>query len=104
MSARRWVALAALLGLAGCASKDGPVILYDNNDETLAVGNGALMSCSCLFVMGMSETYCRAWVRASPDVANYSIDYQAKRVTSTAFISWGAVAHYIDEKRGCVLE
>jgi hypothetical protein len=57
-----------------------------------------------MFVMEMPEAYCRAWVKASPDVAKVTFDTVNKRVESTAFLSWGAVARYVDEKRGCVLE
>ncbi len=69
-----------------------------------AVGNGALMGCSCMFVMEMDEAYCRAWVKASPDVAKVAFDRANKRVESSAFISVAATAHFVDEKRGCVLE
>ncbi len=95
---------ALLLLLAGCASSSGPDILYDNNDLELAVGNAARMSCSCVFVMNMPEPYCRAWVKASPDVARFSVDWAAKRAEASAFVSWAATARYVDDKRGCVLE
>ena len=96
------LALALGVGCAGTA-KDGTEY-YDNNDLELAVGNGALMTCSCLFVMNMSEDYCREWVKASPDVARLSIDTGSKSVISSAFISWSARAHFVDEDSGCVLE
>ena len=96
-----------LLGLAvaACAgtSSDGTVY-YDNNDLELATGNGALMACSCMFTMEMPETYCRAWVKASPDVARIDINTVSKTVTASAFLSWGAKAHWVNEKLGCVLE
>lgn len=90
--------------LLGCANADGDPRTYDNNDLELAVGNSARMGCSCLFVMEMDEAYCRAWVKASPDVAKLTFDRANKRVESAAFISWAATAHYVDEKRGCILE
>jgi hypothetical protein len=92
------------LGLAGCANDNGDPRTYDNNDLELAVGNSARMGCSCLFVMNMDEAYCRAWVRASPDVAKVSFDRANKRVEASAFLSWAATAHFVDAKRGCVLE
>ena len=88
----------------GCADEGGHPRTFDNNDLELAVGNGARMACSCLFVMNMSETYCREWVKASPDVAKISIDFANKKVESSAFVSWAATARYVDDKRGCVLE
>jgi hypothetical protein len=94
-----------MLLVAACAGQDSQgVRSYDNNDPTLAVGNGALMTCSCLFVMDMDEAYCRAWVKASPDVAKLRIDTEHKSVESSAFISWSAKAHWVDERHGCVLE
>jgi hypothetical protein len=93
------------VGLLGaCANDNGDPRTYDNNDVELAVGNSARMGCSCMFVMEMDEAYCRAWVKASPDVAKVSFDRVNKRVESSAFISWAATAHFVDEKRGCILE
>lgn len=99
------VALLLVLAAAHCASesKDGSRY-YDNNDLELAVGNGALMTCSCIFVMELSEEQCRAWVKASPDVARLSIDRGTKTVESSAFVTWAAKARWVDAKRGCVLE
>lgn len=93
----------ALLGLS-CAQDDAKLRTYDNNDLELAVGNAARSTCSCLFVMQMDEAYCRDWVRASPNVARFSVDLQAKTVAASAFISWTAKARYVDDKRGCLLE
>jgi hypothetical protein len=97
-------ALALIFFFAGCANSEGPLRSYDNNDVELAVGNAARMSCSCLFVMKMPEDFCRAWVRASPNVAKYTVDTEARTVEATALLSWGARAHYVDDRRGCVLE
>ncbi len=77
---------------------------YSQNDAQLAVGNAARMSCSCLFVMKMSDAFCHAWVKASPDVARFSFDPDAKTVEASALINWSARAHYVDDKHGCVLE
>jgi hypothetical protein len=88
----------------GCANDNGTPRTFANSDLELAVGNSARMGCSCLFVMEMSEAYCRAWVKASPDVAKVSFDRANKRVESSAFLSWAATARYVDDKRGCILE
>jgi hypothetical protein len=98
------VSMFALAALAGCADDKGTPITYDNNDLELAVGNSARMGCSCMFVMEMPEAYCRAWVKASPDVAKVTFDVANKRVESSAFVSWAATARFVDEKRGCILE
>lgn len=96
------LAMAVLLG--GCASRTSDPQTYDNNDLELVVGNAARMSCTCLFVMKMDETFCRAWVKASPSVARFRVDLEKKTVESTALLEWGAKAHFVDERRGCVLE
>ena len=94
----------ALLGLGGCANPDGEPRTFEANDLILAVGNSARMGCSCMFVMEMDEAYCRAWVKASPDVAKVTFDKASKTVESSAFVSWAAKARWVDEKRGCILE
>lgn len=96
--------LIALGLLIGCADESTIPKSYDNNDLELVVANSALRGCSCVFVMEMPEAFCRAWVRASPDVAKLGIDTASKRVESSAFLSFAAAAHFVDEKRGCVLE
>lgn len=99
---RRRVSLWALL-CVGCAS-NGPPRTYANNDPQLAVANAARMSCSCLFVMNMPAEFCKAWVKASPSVAQYTVDEKMRAVEATALLSWVARARYVDDQRGCVLE
>ena len=99
----RLVLLLGALALAGCAS-EGPPQTFDNNDLELVVGNATRMTCSCLFVMNMSEEYCRAWTKARPDIARFSVDWQNKRIEASTFIVWPATAHFVDDKVGCVLE
>jgi hypothetical protein len=91
------------LAVASCAD-EGPPRTFPNNDLQLTIGNAARMACSCMFVSNMPEAYCRDWVRASPDVARFSVDANRKTVESSAFLSWAVTARFIDEKRGCVLE
>ncbi len=98
------LALFTLAALGGCADPNGTPRTFANSDLELAVGNAARMGCSCLFVMEMPEAYCRAWVKASPDVAKLSFDVANKRVESSSFVSFAATARYVDEKRGCILE
>jgi len=97
------LALFSFVLLACAGEKDG-ARYYDNNDAELAVGNAAFMTCTCIFVMEMPEDFCSAWVKASPSVARVGIDLASKSVESSAFITWGARAHWVDDKRGCVLE
>lgn len=100
---RHWLFLVTLTALS-CADEHANPRTYDNNDLELAVANSAFMGCSCMFVMEMPEAFCRAWVKASPDVAKLNFDVAGRRVESAAFVSWAATAHFVDEKRGCVLE
>lgn len=96
--------LAVVMLVSGCAADDAKLRTYDNNDLELATGNAAKSTCTCLFVMKMDEAYCRDWVRASPNVARFTVDEMNKTVQSSAFISWTAKARFVDDKRGCVLE
>jgi hypothetical protein len=98
------LALAMVVLLGGCASRTSDPQTYDNNDLELVVGNAARMSCTCLFVMKMDDEFCRAWVKASPSVASYTVDREKKVVEATALLEWGARARFVDERRGCVLE
>ena len=99
---RAW--LVAVWMAAGCASRETDPQTYDNNDVELAVGNSARMSCSCLFVMKMPTDFCAAWVKASPNVAKFNIDLDRKIVEATTLLDFGARAHYVDDRRGCILE
>jgi hypothetical protein len=99
-----WLTAAALLTLAACADPTGTPRTFANNDLELAVGNGALMGCSCRFVMQMSEPYCREWVKATPDVARLTFDLAAKTVEASAFVSFAARARFVSSRVGCVLE
>jgi hypothetical protein len=92
------VAVGAVLACAGGARE------YSNNDLELAAGHAAHDLCSCLFVMNMPEAYCRAWVKASPDVARFSVDQANKTVEASALVLWGARAVYEGEHHGCSLQ
>jgi len=98
----RTVLLLLLVG-AGCSNEKGSRT-YDNNDLELSVGNSARMGCSCRYVMGLTEAECRAWIKASPDIAFVRFDDVNRRVDASAFISWTGTAKLVDARRGCVLE
>ena len=93
-----------LLLLASCASRETEHQTYANNDLELVMGNAARMSCSCLFVMQMPTDFCQAWVKASPSVASFKVDFEKKTVESTGLLTFGARARFVDERRGCLLE
>ncbi len=102
---KRHIGFLCILLAASCAGTDSTgKVSYANSDPQLAVGNGALMTCTCIFTMEMPEDFCSAWTKASPAVARVGIDRVNKTVESSAFITWAAKAHWVDDKRGCVLE
>lgn len=88
-----------LLALAGCGDEKA----YDNNDAELAVRQKAKETCSCLFVMELSEAQCTAWTKVTPNVAKATIDWEAKRVQATALGLWAARARF-DGRAGCVID
>lgn len=77
---------------------------YDDNDLKLITVYSAKMTCSCLFVMKRDEAFCSEWARQDPNVKTVSIDYKAKRVEAQALSLWAANAHFVDQRRGCVVE
>jgi hypothetical protein len=100
---RMLVLAVGVIAFTGCPT-NGPPRLYANNDLQLVTANAAKMVCSCVFVSEMPMSYCKAWVKASPDVASFNVDSSRKTVEAAAFVSWTATARYVDDKRGCVLE
>lgn len=89
--------------LASCGSDSGGRT-YERNDLQLATGYTAKEACSCLFVMEQTEEFCRAWTKASPDVAGFRVDRDARTVEASALLLWGAKARFDADLNGCVLE
>ena len=100
MSARFASMLVALGALASCSAER----TYDNNDLELTTAYRAREFCSCAFVMEQDDEFCIRWTRSSPDVAKVMVDRQKKTVEASALLMWGAKAHYVDDRAGCVLE
>jgi hypothetical protein len=100
----RRAALIGLLLAAACADPGADPRTYDNSDLELAPSYAAKETCSCVFVMGMSDDYCLAWTKASPAVAVVSIDRDARRVDASALLLWSAGAHYDSDLYGCIEE
>lgn len=96
--------LGFLLLFAGCAADDAKLRTYAVNDFDLTTSNTAKLMCSCLFVSQMDEASCRALARAQPDVTKYVVDRERKVVQASAWVTWTARAHWVDARRGCVLE
>src|SRR5688572_5488068 len=85
-----------------CRGDGGPP--YSWNDLRLISRYTATAMCSCLFVMEHDEQFCRGWSQQNPPVARISIDRQAKTVTASTMLMWGASARFMDERSGCALE
>ena len=77
---------------------------YNNHDLELLTSYRAKDMCSCVFVQGRDEDYCRDWTKASPNLATLSVDTESKTVHTEAMQYWSATARFIDDKQGCVLE
>ncbi len=112
---RRWgrravAAAAVLLVLLALAALGALGILpgvngrYRSSTPALAAAYRAKETCSCVFVQGRDEAYCRAWTVASPDLARAEVDRAARLVRARALGRWSARARYVDARRGCVLE
>jgi hypothetical protein len=96
--------LALALSSLSCLSGAPGDRQYSWNDLMLVTSYTAKDTCSCLFVMNMSQDYCRAFTKADPAVANWTADMSAKTVEASALLFWGAKAHFVDDHVGCVLE
>lgn len=92
------VILAAALAASSCSDR------YEENDLELLTSYRAKELCSCLFVMEQTEDYCVAFTVASPNLASFRIDREEKSVETSALLDWGASAHYVDARRGCVID
>ena len=108
MKRTRSAVLAALaVVLVSCQSQSGGGDgrrVYDNNDLELVTTYTAKDACTCLFVLRRDEAYCRAFVKASPEVARLTIYREQKMVETTALLLWGARARLVDERTGCQVE
>jgi hypothetical protein len=108
---RRWLAVAVGLAAALVLVAAGYLGIvpgvkgrYRNSDPSIATAYRAKDACSCLFVLGRDEAFCRAWTRASPEVADLAVDREARVVTSRALGFWSARARWTGERSGCVLD
>ncbi|QRN97948.1 hypothetical protein JRI60_02375 [Archangium violaceum] len=104
---KTWSRVTGLLAcgaILSCGESDTVRRPYDNNDLQLVTSYTAKDFCSCVFVMEMSEEYCRRWTKASPAVATVHVDYKERTVRTAAALLWGEKARFVSERDGCVLE
>ncbi len=104
MSPSRAMGVLACAAALACGRGDTVQRPYDNNDLQLVTAYTAKDFCSCLFVMRMSEDYCRRWTAASPAVATLRVDHEERSVQTAAVLLWGEKARFVSERDGCVLE
>jgi hypothetical protein len=104
MSWNRALMVLACAASLSCGRGDTVQRPYDNNDLQLVTSYTAKDFCSCLFVMEMSEEYCRRWTAASPAVATLTVDYEERSVQTAAALLWGEKARFVSARDGCVLE
>jgi len=76
---------------------------YDAGILHLASGFSAKEVCSCVFVMGRDEAFCKEWTRVSPDVARFKVDREAREVTASALGMGRRKARFVYDQTGCVL-
>ena len=65
---------------------------------------GAKLACSCAFVMDRDEDFCRAWIRASPDIVNVRFDHEERRVSARALGMVKTTASWRGPRAGCTLD
>ena len=76
------------------------------DEGALAMGYLAKETCSCIFVTGQSEDYCKEYnlFGALKDIkANIRIDYRNKTVRASTFLVIAKRAKYQSDKLGCQL-
>jgi hypothetical protein len=104
---RRWMGARGLLLSAtlatSCAGEDAGRV-YENNDLQLLTAYAAKEACSCIFVMGQTEEFCRRWTRAAPDLKTLRINRTFSTVETQAVLFFSARARYTGKRHGCVLE
>jgi hypothetical protein len=69
----------------------------------LGLGFSAQSACSCLWVVGQSEDYCRDYAKLTRVKTSVDFDYQNKIATSRALFLFRQKAKFIDSERGCKL-
>jgi hypothetical protein len=77
---------------------------YDTNDVQILTTYSAKSTCTCIFVMKRDEDFCAKWVHEDPNVKTVSINYEKKQVESQAMALWGAKAHFVNQRQGCVVD
>jgi len=70
----------------------------------LGTGYGAKLACSCAYVMGMEEDFCRTWIKASPDLVKVKFDPDTQSVTARALLTNTTTASWRGPREGCTLE
>ena len=101
-------AILVLLATGSCGSR-----YYNNSEFTLLTRLDAKEMCSCVFVVGQTEEYCREYVRLGipfpglkqglPVPIAVTVD-TATRTTTARVAHYHASARHLGARTGCVLE
>ncbi|MCB9760890.1 MAG: serine hydrolase [Alphaproteobacteria bacterium] len=70
----------------------------------LGTAYGAKLGCTCAYVIGQTHDYCRAYIKASPDIVKAKFDDEAHAVTTRAMGFKTATARWVNERDGCLLD
>jgi len=77
---------------------------YETGLLGLGTGYKAKLMCSCLFVIGQTEEYCRDFAQVSPEVFFTKVNYRKRTVTSRALgFLRTRTATYEGRAKGCTL-
>ncbi len=69
----------------------------------LGLGFTAKNFCSCLFVVGQSEEFCRDYASVQQVQPRLSVDHANKKTESQLFFIFKQEAQYFGEDKGCAL-
>lgn len=59
--------------------------------------------CSCLYVVGQTENYCKAYAKQIVPVSKYEVDHQKKWVQASG-LGYQTTVTYLGEKEGCQIQ
>lgn len=59
--------------------------------------------CSCLYVEGQSENYCKAYAKQIVPVSRYDINKEASTITAYG-LGKKTIATFVDKKSGCQIK
>ena len=91
---------------AALTAVNGDSLSRKEETGLLGIGTayGAKLACSCAFVMERDDAFCRAWIKASPDIVKVRFDHDARRVSARALGMVKTTASWRGPREGCTLD